>query len=280
MEGWMAQGSGPDTVENEFSESLRGPTGAEFDNQSSGTVDGDAIVGAHPGHQDADRGRAPPGGAQQPADVFEENASVLDAVTGAVAAPNPQTFLRCLVGALGQAAGAPAGNESSLGTVLRHLGHALEEALDEESAFQDLVDGLERKRFRSGALHEAVPIVAAFVARLVSQQTLRNASGATPSEIVGLIRAAGQVAREALEISGARGWRALPDIANSIARRAAQRDLSIATLAAVLPRLWARLGPGPRDASTPAPDHLPGRMLGELRRMVLSGPVEIVILER
>jgi hypothetical protein len=35
---------------------------------------------------------------------------------------------------------------------LGNLGHALEEGLDEESAFQDLVDAIERKRFRSGPL--------------------------------------------------------------------------------------------------------------------------------
>jgi len=164
----MTDMPGPDTVETEFSEPRRGATSAAFDDQSSDPVDGDAIASADFGRAEADRGRAHPAGAREPADLFEENACVLDAVIGAVAAPNPQTFLRELVGALGQVAGAPAGSESSLGTVLRNLGHALEEALDEESAFQDLVDALERKRFRSGALHEAVPIVAAFVARLAS----------------------------------------------------------------------------------------------------------------
>ena len=275
----MIEEPGPDIVETEFSQSLRGATSAAFDDQSSDPVDGDGIAGANLGRA-ADRGQAHPNGAREPADMFEENASVLDALTGAVAAPNPQTFLRCLVGALGQVAGAPAGNESSLGTVLRQLGHALEEGLDEESAFQNLVDGLERKRFRPGALHEAVPIVAAFVARVVSQQTLRNASGAAPPEIVGLVRAAAQVAREALESSGARGWRALPDIATTIAGRAAQRSLSIATLAEVLPRLSARLGPASRETSTSEAGHFRARTVGEPRRMVLSGPVEIVILER
>lgn len=176
----MTDISGPDTVDTEFSRSPRRATSPAFDEQSSDPVDGDAIAGANPGRPDADRGRPHPGDAREPTDLFEENTCLFDAVTGAVAAPNPQTFLRGLVRALGQAAAAPAGNESSLGTVLRHLGHALEEGLDEELAFQDLVVGLERTRFRSGSQHEAVPIVAAFVARVVLQQTLRNASNATP----------------------------------------------------------------------------------------------------
>jgi hypothetical protein len=61
----------------------------------------------------------------------------------------------------------------------------------------------------------------------------------------------------------------LPEIAATIARRAAQRGLSISTLAEALPPLWARLGPGSRDGATFEPDHLRGRTRGEPRRMVL-----------
>jgi hypothetical protein len=167
-----------------------------------------------------------------------------------------------------------------VGTTLGQLGSALDEDLDEAAAFQDFVDALEHRRFGARALHEAVPIVAAFLARVVSEPILGTTSGRTPAEIAGLVRSAAQVAREALESGGARSWRALPEIAATIARRAAQRGSSIGTLAEALPRLWARLGPGSRDASTSKPDHLRGRTKGETRRMVLSGPVEIVILER
>jgi hypothetical protein len=164
--------------------------------------------------------------------------------------------------------------------MLRHLGHGLEEGLDEESVFHDLVGALERRRFRSAALHEAVPIVAALIARIVSGPILRTPSGAAPAQIGNLLRAAARVAREALDSGGARSWRALPEVAVTIARRAAQRGSTIGTLAEALPRLWARLGPGSRDASTSESDHPRGRTTGASRRMVLSGPVEIVILER
>jgi hypothetical protein len=268
----MTDEPGPDAFEREFGEPLRGTSRTAFDFHSRDSADTHLDDGAGLSGADAEAG--------EPADPFDENASVLDTVTGAVAAPDPQTFLLGLVTALGRAGGAPAGNESSLGTMLRYLGHGLEEGLDENSVFQDLVAALERKRFRAAALDQAVPIIAAFIARIVSGPVLPTASGASPAQLGSLVRAAADIAREAIKSGGARSWRALPEIAATIARRAAQRGSSIGTLAEALPRLWARLAPGPRDASTSEPDHPRGRTRGEPRRMVLSGPVEIVILER
>jgi hypothetical protein len=225
---------------------------------------------------------------EQPADAegpgrtapSNENPLVLDGIVSALEAPDPQSFLLALANALVRSPHTTADGESSLGTILRQLGNALDEELDEESVFQDLVDALDGRRFGARALQEAIPIVAAFLARIVSGPARETGSAATPAEIAGLVRSAAQVAREALESGGARSWRALPEIAATIARRAAQRGSSIGTLAEALPRLWARLGLGSRDASTSKPDHLRGRTRGESRRMVLSGPVEIVILER
>jgi hypothetical protein len=209
-----------------------------------------------------------------------EAPSVPDAIAGALQAPDPHSFLLGLANALVRSPHATTDGESSLGTMLRQLGNALDEELDEESAFQDLVDALEHRRFGARALQEAVPIVAAFLGRIVSGPARETGSAATPAEIAGLVHAAAEVARDALASGGARGWRALPEMASTIARRAAQRGLSVDTLAEALPRLWARLGAGQRDASTSEPDRLRGRTKGETRRMVLSGPVEIVILER
>jgi hypothetical protein len=264
----MMDEPGPGTVEDAFSEPLRGATHPGFHDRSPDPNGADASEDA----SDAEARESPGSSKEKP--------FVLDAIAGILAAPDPQTFLLGLASALARSAQFTADGESSLGAMLRHLGHALDEELDEELAFQDLVDALERRRFGPHALHEAVPIVAAFLARIVSGPILRTASGTTPAEIAHLVGAAAQVAREALDSGGARSWRALPEVAATIARRAAQRGSSIGTLAEALPRLWARLGPGPRDASTPDPDHLRGRTKGETRRMVLSGPVEIVILER
>jgi hypothetical protein len=215
-----------------------------------------------------------------PTTPSNENPFVPDGVVSALETPDPQSFLLALANALVRSSHMTADGESSLGTILRQLGIALDEELDEESAFQDLVDALEHRRFGARALQEAVPIVAAFLARIVSGPARKTGSAATPVETAGLVRSAAQVAREALESDRTRGWRTLPEIATTIARRVAQRGSSIGTLAEALPRLWARLGPGSHDTSTSEPDRLRGLTKGETRRMVLSGPVEIVILER
>jgi len=264
----MMDGPGPGRVEHAFGEPLRGATGPGFHDRSTDPNGADAS-------EDASDLEAPasPGSSK-------EKPFVLDAVAGTLAAPDPQTFLLGLASALARSARSIADGESSLGTMLRQLGHALDEDLDEEPAFQDLVDALDGRRFGPRALQEALPIVAAFLARIVSGPARETGFAATPAEIAHLVGAAAQVAREALDSGGARSWRLLPDIATTIARPAAQRGSSIGALAEALPRLWARLGPGSRDAATSEPDHLRGRTKGETRRMVLSGPVEIVILER
>jgi hypothetical protein len=261
----VSQESGPDIVENEFGEPLRGTTQPIFQQRLTAANAADARDSA------------------ESADVREAGASVkdiLDTVAGAVSATDPQSFLLGLIGALGRTVRAPTDGDSSLVTMLRHLGDALDEELDEEHAFQNLVAALERKRFGMRALDEAAPVVAAFLARIVSAPILRTVSGAPPAHIAALVDGATRIARDALESNGARGWRALPDIASTIARRAAQRDLSVAALAKVLPQLSARLASGPRESSTSKSDHFRARAHGEPRRMVLTGPVEIVILER
>jgi hypothetical protein len=255
----MIEEPGAATAQNEFSDPWSGATSAVFENHSNDPVDADADDGAGLGRAGTeDNGSADPS---------NESTRVLEAVADALAAPDPQTFLRRLVAALGQVARAPITGESSLGTTLYHLGHALEQQLDEGPAFQGLVDAFDRKRLSAEPLNEAVPIVAAFVARIVSRPLLRNASGAMPAEIPGLVQAATEVARGALESDGARGWRTLPAIATTIARRAAQRNLSIGTLAEVLPRLWGRLGPGASETARSGADYrrndLNSRMRGK-----------------
>jgi hypothetical protein len=261
----VSQEPAPDGIENEFSEPHRGATGSIFQQQSTAPNGAD--------EHDAAGSAA----------TRDPNASVndiLDTVAGAVSATDTQGFLLGLIGALGRTARSPVGGESSVGIILRELGNALDEELDEEPAFHDLVDALERRRFRAPALNEAVPIVAAFLARIVSAPILRTVSDTAPTGIADLVHAAAQVARKSLERGGARSWRALPEAASTIAQRAEQRKLSITSLAEVLPRLLARLGSGSADETTGASEHMRVRMTAEPRRMVLSGPVEIVILER
>jgi hypothetical protein len=264
----MIEEPGPGAVEGWSREPLGGTTHPSFQRRPKTPNEADAS------EKPADA--EGPG----PTTQSDETPFITDGIASALEAPDPHGFLLSLTNAVVRSPHATTDGESSLGAILRQLGNALDEELDEESAFQDLVDALEHRRFGARALQEAVPIVTAFLARIVSEPARETGSAATPAEIAGLVRSAAQVAREALESGGARSWRALPEIAATIARRAAQRGSSIGTLAEALPRLWARLGPGSRDAATSEPDRLPGRTKGETRRMVLSGPVEIVILER
>jgi hypothetical protein len=129
--------------------------------------------------------------AEQPADAegpgrttpSNENPLVLDGIVSALEAPDPQSFLLALANALVRSHHTTADGESSLGTILRQLGNALDEELDEESAFQDLADAFEHRRFGARALHEAVPIVAAFLPRIVSGPAQETGSAATPAEV-------------------------------------------------------------------------------------------------
>jgi hypothetical protein len=262
----VSQEPRPDSVENEFRKATR----PIFQQRSTAANGAEAYDEA--GSADL----------REPDACVSEESNILEAVVDAVLATDSKSFLLGLIGAMGRTGRFPAGGESSLGTMLRCLGYALDEELDEELAFQDVVNALDRRHFGARALDEAVPIVATFLARIVSAPILRAGSGTAPAEIADLVHAAAQVAREALERGGARSWRTLPEAASTVARRAGQRKFSISSLAEVLPRLWARLGPGPGNESTAASAHarVQMRMTGESRRVVLSGPVEIVILER
>lgn len=218
--------------------------------------------------------------AREPVASSSEQSFVFDAISPAISAPDPQSFLLHLIGALGRTPRSTADSESSLGTMLRHLGQALDEDLDEELAFLDLVDALYGRQYGDRALNEAVPVLAAFLARIVSAPARETGLAEPPAQIAALVRAAAQVVRSALESGGVRSWCALPELATNIARRAAQRNLSVDTLAAALPRVWVQRNSDRRNASTPPSDRFREKTKNGRHRMVLNGPVEIVILER
>jgi hypothetical protein len=178
-------------------------------------------------------------------------------------------------------------DDASLGIALSRLGQALaEDRQDDGLTFQALVDALDRGRLDEAALLGLTPIVAAFVARLVIGETSPGDGEATRQ----LAIAADTVVGETLAAGGSRAWRRLPRFAATIAERSAQRELPLGAVAEMLPRLGARFGltrPGPAGRGTVvsltddlrgAPPR--GAAADEPRRMVISGPVEIVILDR
>jgi len=224
-----------------------------------------------------------PTAAPQVAEVADGD-DIPDPLTSAVLAPDSQQFLLGIVAILAQDMRRSA-DVTGLAIMLSELGWALSDGLDETQVFEGLVEALDRRRVGKAALRTTVPIVAAFVARIAARPRLEAGSSAHPSEVEGLIHAAEDLVGAALEAGGPRAWRRLPEIASSAARRVAQRDLPVAVLAETLPRLAARFGVGQRDAVVSDRDHPRGSLsrggaAGEPRQMVISGPLEIVILGR
>lgn len=218
-------------------------------------------------------------------DLGDADARVTDPIGDAVLADDGQLFLQALIGIAAADARSGAGDVVSLGLTLACLGQALAEGTDEEQAFQDLVDMFDRRRPEETALHSVAPFIAIFVARLASAPYRHET---TPDLIESLMRSAGDVVDAALQAAGTRAWRRLPGIVTTIAQRAARRGLSIANLIEALPRLAARFGLGPRGpvmrvvshSDRPRAEIPRGDATEKPRRMLISGPVEIVILDR
>lgn len=212
-----------------------------------------------------------------------EDGDITNPVTAAVLAPNTRQFLRALMALL--IGGST--DDASLGIALSRLGQALaEDRQDEDLTFQALVDALDRGRVEEAGLHGLAPIAAAFVARLVAG----DAASGDADALHQLVAAAETMVGAALEAGGTRAWRRLPRFAATIAERAAQRGLPLGAVAEMLPRLGARFGltrhePAGRGTVVSTTDDLRGdsprgAAADEPRRMVISGPVEIVILDR
>jgi hypothetical protein len=215
----------------------------------------------------------------------DAGARVADPVADAVLADDSRLFLQAVIGiAAGDVQGG-ADDTAGLGLTLAGLGQALAEGEDEEQTFQGLVDAFERRRLEEAALHSVAPLVAIFVARLVSAPYRHET---TPDFVENLMRSAEEVVSTGLQAAGTRAWRRLPGIVTTIAERAAHRGLSMADLIEALPRLAARFGLAPRGPVMRVvsnPDHPrrdPSRdeAAERPRRMLISGPVEIVILDR
>jgi hypothetical protein len=124
--------------------------------------------------------------------------------------------------------------------------------------------------------------VAAFLARIAAKDRLVGRHD--PAAVEALFRSAEAMVASSLEAGGTSAWRRLPKAAAAIRVRVAQREFPLDVLAEALPRLVARFGLAPRErvvtnSELPRGDRPRGEA-AEPRRMVISGPVEIVILDR
>jgi hypothetical protein len=206
-------------------------------------------------------------------------------IADALLAEDSQLFMQALVGIAAADMRSGAGETVGLGLVLAGLGQALAEGMDEEQVFQDLVDAFDRRRLEETTLRSVAPLVAIFVARLASA---RYRHETTPEIVENLMRSAEEVVGAASQTAGARAWRRLPGIVTTIAERAAHRGLSVTEMITALPRLAARFGVGPRGpvmrvvsrSDHPRAEAPRSEAMERPRRMLISGPVEIVILDR
>jgi hypothetical protein len=203
-------------------------------------------------------------------------------LAGALLASDSQRFLRDLIAVAAGELQKGSGDGAVFGVVLARLGLALAENHDEELAFQDVVGALDRRHLGKAALHLVAPIVAAFVARLAANDRLPGRHDLPAVE--GLFSGAEAAVAASIEAGGTSAWRRLPEAAAAIGVRAARREFPLGALAEALPRLVARFGFGPPErvatnSELPRGDRPRGEA-AEPRRMVISGPVEIVILDR
>lgn len=208
-----------------------------------------------------------------------------DPLAAAILAADSQGFLRGVVAALAQTAAAPTKDAGALGIALSELGCALVDGHDEAATLQELVEALYHQRTVRATLQEIAPIIAAFLARVAIGPRLHDLPSTTPRDTEQLLHAAEELAIASLHSGGGRAWRRLPQMAETIARYAERRELGVGALAEALPRLAARFGGGPQAVTSsdrePSSTKLSDReAAGAPRRMLISGPVEIVILDR
>ena len=206
----MVEGLAQDTVDDTLDGALP-PTGSTALTEPNIGLDQHEDFGSPGPSDDSELGFDPGGKHANSSDALS---SVPDAIASLFAAPDPQTFLGGLVGALSRLAGS---RDADGATMLRLLGRALAEGLDEELTFLEIVDAIDPRHLRSEG---PVAVAAALLARIVSGSSSRTELG----EIAELVRTAAEIVREALNSGRARSWHRLPRIAATLARRNAQRD--------------------------------------------------------
>jgi hypothetical protein len=182
----MVEGLTQDTVDDTLSEALPPTVGTVG---SRANIEREQHVGEKAGPPDASDGSEmgfDPGGKQT--DSADAPPSMQDAIASLFAAADPPSFCGGLVGALSRLASS---RDAGITMMLRLLGRALADGLDEELTFLEIIDALDHKHLRS---EESVAVVAALLARIISGSSSRTGSG----EIAELIRTAAEIVRQAL----------------------------------------------------------------------------------
>lgn len=216
-----------------------------------------------------DSDNASPHGAPSP---LPEGETFLHEAARALIAPDPPTFIGTLIGLLNSSIIAAGSDKKLTGRLLRVLARALADGLDEELAFDEFIDALDRKDLGS---REIVAIAAAFLIRIIIATTSSPAAAAThapDSELMGAARAIVHEARDA----GNRAWQLLPEFAAAIA----EQGLPATDAATALGQLWRQFSGLQPDRAAPDPAQLSPIPIAWPRPMVRDGAIEIFIIGR
>ena len=167
--------------------------------------------------------------------------------------------------------------------ILPMLQQRAAQGADEMDVFEDLADWYEEEQ-----ADEALPVLAGVAARAALRPLIRRGAAVAGRAVRRqLVRGATQAARSLVRRQGPQAVRALPRIARSVGRTAARRGVRPTALPTAIRQTAARVAAQPglaRRLSRPtvAVSRGPARRLGVRsggvpRRLVVRGPVEIIV---
>lgn len=182
---------------------------------------------------------------------------------------------------VGRTAGGPSHTRNPIGQLLQRFGQYLNDGLDDIDAFEDMA-----ALYADEGLDEALPVLAGMAARSLLGPAMRGTatrlSRPLRRQLVGSAR---EAARMLCRDHGRQAVRALPRLAQSIARTATERRLRPAGLPPLVRRTVAEVAARPAlvrrlSRSGATTTRGAGSWHRIPQRMVLRGPVEITILSR
>ncbi|MDH4555942.1 hypothetical protein E8F11_12295 [Pseudomonas sp. BN417] len=187
---------------------------------------------------------------------------------------------------VGRITGRAAQSANPLGSLLQQLVPILQQyqaqGVDELDAFEDMADWLAEEDF-DGAL----PVLGGLAARVLVRPVLQRAAGAGIAQPLRrqLVRSATQAARTLAQRRGPQAVRALPRLAQGVARTAQRRQTPARALPRAIRRTASQVAARPQLVRrltqigiTGAP--AAGGAIGSAQRIRLNGPVELVIHRR
>ncbi len=173
-----------------------------------------------------------------------------------------------------------AGPASQAGSELASLRLLLRSILGQGKSEADAFDAV-ADFYAEAEIDAALPVRGAMTARAAIRSQLRRGARLSRALRRGLMRSAVRTSRALVRRRGPTAVRAMPRIARGVARVAARRRLPPQAVATALRRATARAAAQPAllrrlgGVTTARPAHVHGA-----RRLVLQGPVEIVIRPR